>query len=352
MTSGLRRAAIILWLGLTLSGCATPTAGSGLAGTESASPSASALPTQTPQPRVALDGDCGAVLPSSAAQGAFESASFVPSSTTSLSAVMPDAAASAALIGALTCAWSVDGSRISHASIDIVPEEAVPAAVLESSAAFACDGSSLCGRAETHDGVWVRAAVNRWVAPEQPVSEEEAAELQNAVALMLASVFSHPSTDLRGVPVEPDPTWWKLAACDLLHPAVVEATGSAEVEPGFPSDVEPSGSMWEVLVANDASRWCAWHSYAEQEPVLVELDLQPGVGAPSSEQLEGARAEAIDIAGADVAYVLRLDDRPTARSTKLVAVVGDNRLTVGGNHIEAVATHVLGALASADGSLR
>ncbi|WP_169581499.1 MULTISPECIES: hypothetical protein [Microbacterium] len=258
--------------------------------------------------------------------------------------VLPSSPAPAALLGGIACAWISPSSQIPWMGVTIFPAEIVPDEVVAKGSSFECDGFGICGRAVAHDGTWVRVDVARSLAPERPLGDEEAATLVEAVDEMLSSIIDLSSQTLLGVPSPPATTWWSPPSCEDLEGTVAAAAAMSAPEPGFPSDATSDGPAWEVIRANGLIESCAWHEYKGADLVATEVIVMPGAQTPSIEELDDVNARPIEIAGADEAFFLVLDDRPSARSTAVLAVVGDNRVTVVGSSAEDVAAAVVGEL--------
>lgn len=308
-----------------------------------ASSRAASTPSPAPeaQPEQPFDGDCGLVLSSDAAKTVFDGHTATLNMTDSLTSVMPDVPASTELVGGVTCAWAAESIPGAHLGVFVVPVADVPADILETRTEFACHGWGVCGRGEVHSGMWVFAETTGPVY-EDPTAEQLAA-LERTVDAAIGSVTGQPAEVLAGVAVPPGPDWWTLSSCGDIE-SVAAVAGMTSPEPGFPSDNFPEGPLWEYLTGAGAVTWCPWYESSTGAVLSTEVYVQPGIGAPSASQLEAAGAEPITISGADAAYRIS-DGGGHVRSVKVLAVVGPNRITVGGDEPEAVAAAAISVLA-------
>lgn len=323
---------------LLLAGCATESATPDSSTTAPDPSTPSAEPSPVAQPKIPFDGDCGLALSADAVSGIFDGRTPVLAEPEPFAPVMPDLAATAELGGGLACTWSTDDANL---RVVVLPAAAVADDIVDARAEFGCQGWGFCGRGEVHDGMWVHAETfgSAYADP----TPEESAALEQTVDTALASLSEQPSEQLAGVAVPRAAEWWVLDSCDAIE-SVAAAAGMASPTPGYPSDSVPSGPLWEALAADGAVAWCPWHESTSGGTILTEVYVQPGIGAPSDAHLAAAGAEAITISGADSAYRIP-EDAGSARSFKVVAVVGPNRLTVSGDAAEAVAAAAITALA-------
>lgn len=290
------------------------------------------------QPKVPFDGDCGLALSADAGSAIFEGTAPVLAEPAPFSSVMPDLAASTEVGGGLTCMWSTDDA---HLRVIVLPAAAVADDIVDARAEFGCHGWGFCGRGEVQNGMWVHAETfgSAYADP----TPEESAALEQRVDTALASLSEQPSEQLAGVAVPRTAEWWALDSCSSIE-SVAAAAGMVSPTPGYPSDNIPDGPLWEALTADGAVAWCPWHEFTSDGAIMTEVYVQPGIGAPSEAQLADAGAEAITISGADSAYRIP-EEAGSARSFKVVAVVGPNRLTVSGDEPEAVTAAAITALA-------
>lgn len=334
--------ALALVVGLLLSGCSTDL---------TAAPTATRTPVITPSPtetgetaaRVPFDGDCASAVPSDRLTAIFDGQVPTPRDRSAVDGVMPDVAASLARIGGLVCTWQAQGSRIGSLTVAAIPTEQVPAGIIDAYAEFGCYGWGVCGRGESQSGTWVFAEAPRWGA-EGDLSTEEAEALPAAIDTAIDSLFARPAEMLSAVPAATGDDWWTLPDCEVLEPAVTSAAGMSAPEAGYPSDNVPGGPLWEVLTETGVVAWCPWYEYSGTDSIITELQLQSGVGAPTPEQLVAVAAQPITVDGADAAY--RIDDGAGAgsRTVEVLAIVGPNRLLVGGDSPEIVAAAALATL--------
>ncbi|WP_019182348.1 hypothetical protein [Microbacterium yannicii] len=313
-----------------------------------APPAAEATSTPSPEPprsKVPFSGDCASVLPTDVAREIFLGAEPQVHAPNRPHGVMPDTSASLARLGGLMCWWTADDAQIGYLSVTMIPVGAVPESLVTAHAEFGCYGWAICGRAETRFGMWVLSETTRQYGPETELSESEAQALRSAVDAGIEAIFARSPEEVSGVPEEATEEWWTLPDCTALEQPVAAAAGMANPESGFPGDNIPEGPAWEVIEGEGVAAWCPWYEYSASGSTLItEIQMQSGVGGPSPAQLEAAGAVAISIPGADAAY--RIDDGSGsgARAVEVLAIVGPNRIVVGGDRPEEVAAAALTVL--------
>jgi hypothetical protein len=335
----------LLVAALLATGCAATPAPA--ATTPAASASAAPTPSpETPQAKVPFAGECADALTADTVAEIFEGATPTGGASSFIGRVVPDAAGSLAQLGGLDCTWSSTGSDIAYLAVSVIPAAAVPAEVVADHEEFDCYGWGMCGRAEVASGMWVFAETPRLDPMLEALTAEESQRLTRVVDAAISSVVNHAPVDYTGVPTARGTDWWPLPPCDALQTAVATAAGMTSPETGFPGDNVPEGAVWETLKASGVMQWCPWYQNVGQETLLSELYLQSGVGAPSPSQLAAAGAEQFSLEGADAAYRLIQHNGVGTPGIQVLAVVGPNRLLVGGDNQEAVAAAVVAALAA------
>jgi hypothetical protein len=337
-------ATAVIAVSFLLAGCAAAPAPAETIAEVSPSPTPTPTPTPEASPKVPFGGDCSTVLSADVVADIFDGASPTISSINYLRGVMPDVSGSIAQLGGLSCKWESEASQIRYLGIVVIPVDAVPADLLAARASFGCYGWTICGRGETNAGMWVLVETPQLLATGEAPSEEEVRLMESAVDQSISSVFTKPRAEFAGFPTTPAADWWSLPSCETLESAVSQAAGLTTPEPGFPSDNVPEGPTWDILDGAGIARWCPWYEFTDQSSRNTEVHLQSGVGAPSDEQLTRADAEPTAIPGSDAAYRF-VEEYSGGRSVDILAVVGPNRLLVGGDQPEAVAAAVIALLA-------
>jgi hypothetical protein len=322
--------AAVAVLALTLTGCAASPSDAPTPAVEE-TPIAVPSPIATPEPAasVPFDGDCTQALADEEVASLLGSAAVEPVAWT-LSTIEPDLSASLALIGGLACNWRAGAGFL---SIAVFPNDVVPSAVADVVGTVSCDDSgAFCKGATVNEGAWVYAHAG---------DEATAATALQRVSERVAR-FPRPHAETAST------ERWTLPACTDLTRTVEDASGVAGLQAGFPGDSVPWGVSWETAVANGVTAWCPWTSYSGADTVLIELDLQPGVGAPDEVMVAEASGIPIEVTGASQAFLV-----PNATGegiARVVAVSGENRLSVTGgsggtqDSLSAVATAVLAEL--------
>lgn len=328
---------------LLVTGCAAAPAPAATepAATESPAPTATA---DEPQAKVPFGGDCSTVLGPDVVADIFDGQPPTVSARTHLGGVMPDTSGSLAQLGGLACNWASPESEIAFVGVVLLPVAEVPAEIVAAHEDFGCYGWSICGRAETVSGMWVLVETPVLDQNAEALSDSDEQLLTSVVDAAIGSVVAHPAAVYAGVAVTPAADWWTLPSCDALESVAASAAGMTTPEAGFPGDNVPEGPVWETLEASGIVKWCPWYEPADQSTRITALQFQSGVGVPSAARLAAAGAEAITIPGADAAYRLVQDDGGGARSVEVLVIAGPNRLLVGGDQQEAVATAVLASL--------
>ena len=173
--------------------------------------------------------------------------------------------------------------------------------------------------------VWIGAGITSDVGdPWREMTDEETARQAQRVQRIIDTVAAK-SAGVSAVATPRGAAWWSLPECSSLHETVNAAVGVA-LESGFPGDSIPHGMDWETLVDAGLVNWCSWYSTADSSATIVEVYVQPGAGAPSAKTLADTEVRTWNVAGADAAWMQVEPNHP--ESTRLVAVVGPNRLTL------------------------
>jgi hypothetical protein len=324
-------AAAVLVAALTLAGCASAPAvpSSAPASPTPASPSPSPTPASAIVP---FGGDCSAVA-SAAEVGRIVGAAMTAGSGVGIADIAPDQDASFALVGGLQCAWS--GSEGRYAALELAPADQVPAEVVAARTGLACIDTVSCERAEVMGSTWVGATTARRDSGEGPLGEAERARIGAILDGLLAHVREARPDLLVARAATPSADRWTMPSCDALQEVVRRSSGMSTAVPGYPTDVVPSGAAWEIAVAQGVQQWCPWYS-SSGGVAAVELDIQPGLGAPARGELTAASARPVEVEGADAAYALVVE--PRGSGARVIVVSGANRLSVSGLSDAPVAT--------------
>ncbi|WP_261164799.1 hypothetical protein [Microbacterium sp. Marseille-Q6965] len=300
MISGLRRSSILVLLcALAMTGCATADARE--VASPSPAPSAStSSPTPTgtpaPEPRSAFDGDCTALLGADEASELL-GVSVTPSERSGLDWVEPDREATGAITQTLDCSWR--GEAVSL-TIAVFPDAVAGARFVEGPECGHDSATEFCGAAVRTAGSWTYAELAG--TPSTP-------ELAAAVAEVARARVDADGGPISGV--LPAAT----LDCDAVE-GVVTGMGY-QVQDGYPSDVLPGSSIWQVLADAGTLEYCGWHG-----SIGLEVIAQAGVGLPSEVQLDGWAP--VEVTGADAAW------GGDKEMKGLVVVVGQDRLYVRG----------------------
>lgn len=288
-------------------------------------------PTPAPSPTLAaavvpFGGDCSRAAGTDEIGAVLASTDLEPYPG-GLSALEPDLDASLALVGGLHCSWSGTTTEggIAFAAIALFPLDTLPRAIVDGYADLQCDQEGLCGRARVVEGTWILANVFRDQGRDQPIGPAERERVDRRVDGLLSAVAAADAGELVSSPAERSSDWWALPGCDDLSDAVPTAAGLDDADSGFPGDSTPSGTVWDVANATGVDRWCSWYAFDGAGQVrIVQLYVQPGIGAPADDALSAADAEPADVLGATAAWTVSGD----ADHLRLVAASGWNRVTV------------------------
>ncbi|MFS0733457.1 hypothetical protein ABC304_15850 [Microbacterium sp. 1P10UB] len=308
----------------TASPSPTPTA----TPTPSSSPTPSPTPTEPPPPVpvVAFDGDCSRVLTDEEASQAAGVPVSLLGDIGPLS-LYPESAASARLLGGMSCSWRSDDTGIGgFVSVTVLDARAVPADITDAYSTTDCSSlSGVCETVRVVGDAWIGATVPRTVSNLGSPTEEELQSIDDDLAFVIDAVSSRlPETSAVAVPRQA--AWWQLSPCEAQRAAVDRAAGGS-MEAQFPGDFVPEGLSWDAMVAAGVIQWCPWYLYTDSGGgPLFEIYAQPGVSSPDVDYLERNGLTPVEIQGADSAWIGYSETYPD--NGMLVAVSGDNRLTV------------------------
>jgi len=281
-SAALAAAALLL---LILPGCAATVAAPA---TETATPTATAeeqptptpTPTPEPEPRAVFDGDCASAIPQDEIVAAIgEVARVTDAGSEQVVGALPMLATTFLAGGGLSCGWH--GPEVGHVGLVALPAERVPDANHEHAAAceFVAYGYTTCSAVSTSGATTIGLSAR---------SERDTAEFETAFADLLARTLDRVAAD--GGAVLADTPTPSLPSCDELLPVLASVAGG-ELGRGFPADTLPAGPTWDLQLAYDGLRYCGF-SGADN----FHFTLQPGMGAPTSEQFPGATD--VEVAGA------------------------------------------------------
>ena len=322
---------------LALAGCAqTPTQGESPGASASATPTAEATvePTVEPTPEaeptedaeaavLPFDGDCAAMLTTEdigalLGEGA-TLADALPAEPSFVDTVL-------AASGGLRCRWnpapySTSTLTVTALPISLVPEERRTAP--EPMTCMADGGTERC---------IAQLAVNEsWVIV-VGTSEELVTEALPRVGARVADEHPRPAE----LPVDA----WLPPACDTFRSPIARATGTTPT-PGYPSDANPGGPVWDLLQADGRIAWCGYMNIGG-DVEAVRMFLVPGYAAGAAAAV--AQDEAT-VAGADAAWSGTVSQQPVlvvTKGTNVLALQGTSMTSVEG--MIAIAEQVLPSL--------
>lgn len=290
--------------------------------TQPATQSPTPTPTSNPAPlpAIAFDGDCSRLMDGAEVDEVLGASAVLRDGSGELLSY----ATSAALAGGLTCTWVTEGGDF--LAVAVLDASVVPPAVTAEYESLTCGSpSGACEMSRVVSGAWVGVSLPPEVPdPWAEMSPEVLAQETARVVRVLDAVAGRLTPDA-AVAAPRGPAWWDQPACADVRSAVESALGEPTTE-GFPGDSYPSGMTWQALVGAGVIEWCASYTTSDYGSFIAEVYPQPGAGRPDDEALAGDHVQAVEVDGADAAWLAQDPAEPA--ETYVAAVSGDNRLVV------------------------
>ncbi|MFG6504223.1 hypothetical protein [Microbacterium sp. P05] len=234
-------------------------------------------------------------------------------------------AASAALLGGVTCSWPSDDPELGYAAVSVFPAAVITPEIADKWTDTTCRGAFyVCETGRFVADFWIGAGLSRSVSAETEMTEDERTGLATRLNAMIDAVAANTLGETAQA-ASREAGWWTVPPCSSLD-GTVSANVPVALETGFPGDAIPEGMDWETLVDAGVMDWCSWYGYAGQDSVIVEIYEQPGIGAPTTDEVAATEFRPADVVGAEEGWIYQ--NAESLDSFTVVAVSGPNRLTV------------------------